>query len=199
MLPPHDPAPPPSDLQTPSDPSPPPLPPRLRPHLTSHPGAHPRPLAPGLLPDTALHPGPGFRGGLPGEQQPRASVSPLLVASPGAEARPAPPPSAIPSSSYLGHELLSTLKPPGSSDLHKPTLAPNFLPSPLATPQSFREPISKPGHSALNSMASPGPIQVIYLLPAATTTFPLFYAAACCSFKVGIVVYVWRVMLCCVS
>ncbi|XP_062314306.1 mRNA-decapping enzyme 1A isoform X2 [Osmerus eperlanus] len=150
-----------SYLQPHGYPPPAPFQPLLRPHLTSDPGVHPRPLAPGLLPYAPLHPGPRFRGGLPGEQQPRASVSPLLVASSGAEARPAPPPSAIPSSSYLGHELLSTLKPPGSSDLHKPTLAPNFLPSPLATPQSFREPISKPAHSALSSMASPGPIQQV--------------------------------------
>uniref|UniRef100_A0A3B5A2Y6 5'-(N(7)-methylguanosine 5'-triphospho)-[mRNA] hydrolase n=1 Tax=Stegastes partitus TaxID=144197 RepID=A0A3B5A2Y6_9TELE len=52
-----------------------------------------------------------------------------------------------PAPAYLGQEILSTLKaavPSVNSDIHKPILAPNFLPSTLVPPYSFQEPMGKP-------------------------------------------------------
>ncbi|KAK6303649.1 hypothetical protein J4Q44_G00261030 [Coregonus suidteri] len=134
----------------------PPIPfhPLLAPHLTADPGGNNRHLTPGLIPLMEARGGPGpsytfypvFPGGPSGDPQPQHSVSPLLVTPSGAEAC-GPPPG--PLSAYLGQDLLGSLK-PSPSDLHKPALAPSVLPSPLATPQSFREPIPKP--AALGSM-----------------------------------------------
>ncbi|CAB1329431.1 unnamed protein product [Coregonus sp. 'balchen'] len=137
-----------------------PFQPLLAPRLTAAPGGNNRHLAPGLIPlmearggagpSYTLHPSPVFPGGPPGE--PQHSVSPLLVAPSGAEARGPPP---VPPLAYLGQDLLGSLK-SSPSDLHKPALAPNFLPSPLATPQSFREQIPNP--AAICSIPT-GPVQ----------------------------------------
>ncbi|XP_035597079.1 mRNA-decapping enzyme 1A isoform X1 [Oncorhynchus keta] len=137
-----------------------PFQPLLAPRLTAAPVGNNRHLASGLIPlmearggpspGYTLHASPVFPGGPPGELQ--HSMSPLLVAPPGAEAR-GPPPG--PPLTYLGQDLLGSLK-PSPSDLHKPVLAPNFLPSPLATPQSFREQIHNP--AAICSIPT-GPVQ----------------------------------------
>ncbi|XP_014001074.2 mRNA-decapping enzyme 1A isoform X2 [Salmo salar] len=139
-----------------------PFQPLLAPRLTAAPVGNNRHLASGLIPlmearggpspGYTLHPSPVFPGGSPGELQ--HSMSPLLVAPPGAEAR-GPPPG--PPLTYLGQDLLGSLK-PSPSDLHKPVLAPNFLPSPLATPQSFREQIPNP--AAICSIPT-GPVQAV--------------------------------------
>ncbi|XP_058499086.1 mRNA-decapping enzyme 1A [Solea solea] len=107
---------------------------------------------PGLLPAPyALHPSPVFQSVIPmSDPQPRCSVSPFMVPPPGSEPRAAPPgpaAPAVPSGAYLGQEILNTLKPAVSSvnsDIHKPILAPNFLPSTLVPPHSFQEPMGKP-------------------------------------------------------
>ncbi|XP_029519929.1 mRNA-decapping enzyme 1A isoform X1 [Oncorhynchus nerka] len=137
-----------------------PFQPLLAPRLTAAPVGNNRHLASGLIPlmearggpspGYTLHASPVFPGGPSGELQ--HSMSPLLVAPPGAEAR-GPPPG--PPLTYLGQDLLGSLK-PSPSDLHKPVLAPNFLPSPLATPQSFREQIPNP--AAICSIPT-GPVQ----------------------------------------
>ncbi|KAK2851170.1 hypothetical protein Q5P01_007446 [Channa striata] len=108
--------------------------------------------APGLLPAPfALHPSPVLQAGVPrSDPQSRCSVSPLMVPPPSSEPRAAPPgpatPPAVPAA-YLGQEILNTLKPavPSvNSDIHKPILAPNFLPSTLVPPHSFQELMGKP-------------------------------------------------------
>lgn len=104
--------------------------------------------APGLLPAPyALHPSPVFHSGPRSESQPRSSGSPLVVPPASSEPRDALHGPAAASVSYLGQEILSTLKPPVpsvNSDIHKPILAPNFLPSTLVPPHSFQEPMGKP-------------------------------------------------------
>uniref|UniRef100_A0A4W5NJJ2 5'-(N(7)-methylguanosine 5'-triphospho)-[mRNA] hydrolase n=1 Tax=Hucho hucho TaxID=62062 RepID=A0A4W5NJJ2_9TELE len=139
-----------------------PFQPLLAPRLTAAPGGNNRHLASGLIPlmearggprpGYTLHPSPVFPGGPPGELQ--HSMSPLLVAPPGAEARGPPPGSPL---TYRVQDLLGSLK-PSPSDLHKPVLAPNFLPSSLATPQSFREQIPNP--AAICSIPT-GPVQAV--------------------------------------
>lgn len=122
-------------------------------HLAAQePGPNQRHQAPGLLPSPyALHPSPVFQTGAPrSDPQPLCSVSPLMVPPAGSETRAAPTGPAAPSAApaaYLGQEILSTLKPavPSvSSDIHKPILAPNFLPSTLFPPHSFQEHMGKP-------------------------------------------------------
>lgn len=125
------------------------LPPQL---AAQDPGSNQRHQAPGLLPAPyALHPSPVFQSVVPrSDPQPHCSVSPLMVPPPGSEHRAAPPgPTAPPPvpTAYLGQEILSTLKaavPSVNSDIHKPILAPNFLPSTLVPPYSFQEPMGKP-------------------------------------------------------
>ncbi|KAG7273282.1 hypothetical protein CRUP_009710 [Coryphaenoides rupestris] len=127
--------------------------PRQTPHLTAtpDPSATQRQLVPGLLPAPApsygLHPvGPGS------DPQPRCLISPLMVLPLGADPRPAAPAAAMAPpcapQAFLGHKVLSTLRPALPSmnvDIHnKPMLAPNFLPSTLVPPHSFQEPIGKP-------------------------------------------------------
>ncbi|CAL8323772.1 unnamed protein product [Merluccius merluccius] len=133
-----------------------PLDPLHPPHLTApDPGTAQRQLVPGLLPAPAsfgLQPGPVLHpGGSGSDPQPRCSISPLMVLPVRADPRPAAPVAMAPScapQAYLGHEILSALKPPLPSvnaDIHnKPVLAPNFLPSTLVPPHSFQEPIGKP-------------------------------------------------------
>ncbi|KAG9332427.1 hypothetical protein JZ751_014525 [Albula glossodonta] len=130
-----------------------PFEPQLLPRLNADPGGDrggtatlpktDRHLAPGLvpLPDVkgvpgyALHPSPVFLGA--GAVQ---SASPLLPEplGPTPQAPRCPPNGA----SYGPQSLLGQLKPDPA--LSKPSLAPNFLPAQLATPESFREPITKP-------------------------------------------------------
>lgn len=102
--------------------------------------------APGLLPAPfVLHPSPVFQAVVP-RSDPQLASSPLM-SSAGSESRAAPTASAAPSAAptaYLGQDILGTLKPAApavSSDIHKPILAPNFLPSTLFPPHSFQEPM----------------------------------------------------------
>ncbi|CAL8368624.1 unnamed protein product [Lota lota] len=134
-----------------------PLDPLHPPHLTApDPSTSQRQLVPGLLPASyGLQSGPVRHPVGPGsDPQPRCSISPLMVLPVGVDPRPAAPgapaamaPSCAPQA-YLGHEILSTLKPALPSvnaDIHnKPVLAPNFLPSTLVPPHSFQELIGKP-------------------------------------------------------
>ncbi|XP_054465120.1 mRNA-decapping enzyme 1A [Anoplopoma fimbria] len=127
--------------------------PLFPPHLSAQDtGSSQRHQVPGLLPAPyALHPGPVFQSVVPrSDPQPRCSISPLMVLPAGSEPRAAPPgagaPSAAPTA-YLGQDILNTLKaavPSVNSDIHKPILAPNFLPSTLFPPHSFQEPVGKP-------------------------------------------------------
>ncbi|KAM7412268.1 hypothetical protein PAMA_021968 [Pampus argenteus] len=126
--------------------------PLLNPRLAAQdPGSNQRHQAHGLVPAPyALHPGPAFQSvGPRSDPQPLCSVSPLMMPQAGSETRAAPPGPATPSvpAAYLGQEILSTLKPTVqsvNSDIHKPILAPNFLPSTLVPPHSFQEPMGKP-------------------------------------------------------
>ncbi|XP_034392924.1 mRNA-decapping enzyme 1A isoform X2 [Cyclopterus lumpus] len=127
--------------------------PLFPPHLSAQdPGSSQRHQVPGLLPAPyTIHPSPVFRSVVSrSDPQPQCSVSPLMVLPAGSEARAAPPVPAAPSSAptaYLGQEILNTLKaavPSVNSDIHKPILAPNFLPSALFPPHSFQEPMGKP-------------------------------------------------------
>ncbi|XP_028438795.1 mRNA-decapping enzyme 1A [Perca flavescens] len=126
--------------------------PLFPPHVTSQdPGSSQRHQVHGLLPAPyALHPSPVFQSVVPrSDPQPQCSVSPLMVLPAGSEPRALPgpaAPSAAPTA-YLGQEILNTLKaavPSVNSDIHKPILAPNFLPSMLFPPHSFQEPTGKP-------------------------------------------------------
>lgn len=127
--------------------------PLLSPHMGSQDhGSKQRHQVPGLLPAPyALHPSPVFQSAVPrSDPQPLCSVSPLMVPPAGSEPRAAPPvpvaSSAAPTA-YMGQEILSSLKaavPPVSGDVHKPILAPSFMPSTLFPPHSFQEPMGKP-------------------------------------------------------
>lgn len=140
-------------LQNQSFPAPAHQNPLLPPHLAAQdPTSNQRHQAPSLLPAPyALHPSPVFQSVVPrSDPQPLCSVSPLMMPPAASEPRAAPTgptaPSAAPTA-YLGQEILSTLKPavpPVSSDIHKPILAPSFLPSTLFPPHSFQEPMGKP-------------------------------------------------------
>lgn len=100
--------------------------------------------APGLLPAPfVLHPSPVFQAVIP-SSDPQLASAPLMVPPAGSEPRAAPAASVAPSAlptAYLGQDIL-TLKAAGpavSSNMHKPILAPNFLPSTLFPPHSFQE------------------------------------------------------------
>lgn len=119
------------------------LPPLL---AAQDPVSNQRHQAPGLLPAPfVLHPSPVFQAVVP-RSDPQL-LSSLMVTSAGSEPRAAPNASSTPSAAptaYLGQDILSTLKPATpavSSDVHKPALAPNFLPSTLFPPHSFQEPM----------------------------------------------------------
>ncbi|XP_075882306.1 mRNA-decapping enzyme 1A [Nelusetta ayraudi] len=126
--------------------------PMLPPHLAGHEaGLGQRHQVPGLLPAPyALHPSPVFQAATAPprpEPQPLCSVSPLMMPQAGPEVRSAPPgPGAPPPPApavYMGQEILSSLK-PAAVDVHKPVLAPNFLPSALFPPHKFQELAGKP-------------------------------------------------------
>ncbi|KAK7884380.1 hypothetical protein WMY93_027503 [Mugilogobius chulae] len=90
------------------------------------------PLPPGpQQPAFNLHPSPVF--------QPLSPVSPLAPApvTPQQQQQQQPP---QPPGAFLGQEILNSLK----ADVHKPILAPSFLPSTLVPPHSFQEPMGKP-------------------------------------------------------
>lgn len=121
-------------------------------HAAQDPMTNQRNQAPGLLPAPyALHLSPVFQSVIQrSDPQPHSSVSALMVPPAASEHRGAPPGTAaspVTPASYLGHDILSTLKPATpsvNSDIHKPILAPNFLPSTLVPPHSFQEPVGKP-------------------------------------------------------
>ncbi|XP_037540881.1 mRNA-decapping enzyme 1A [Nematolebias whitei] len=118
----------------------------------------------GLIPTSfVLNPSPVFQSVVPrSEPQPQCSVSPymmpladaeVLAAPAGSTASPAAP------STFLGQEMIGTLKPAVSSVnsvVHKHMLAPSFLPSTLVPPHSFQEP-KKDVFSQLPTMIKPIP------------------------------------------
>ncbi|XP_068160860.1 mRNA-decapping enzyme 1A [Antennarius striatus] len=122
--------------------------PLLPPHLEQHPASIQRHQAPGLLPAPyTLHPSPVFTSVVPKSDHPPLSA--LMAAPTSSDPRTAlPGPAAsAPPAVYLGQDILGTLKPAVasvSSDVHKPILAPSFLPSTLFPPHSFQEPAGKP-------------------------------------------------------
>ncbi|KAF3860210.1 hypothetical protein F7725_000465 [Dissostichus mawsoni] len=93
------------------------------------------------------HQVPGLLQLLGGPQvgPPAAVLSvPLMVVPAGQEPHAAP---SAPPTAYLGQDMLATLKaavPSVNHDIHKPILAPNFLPNRLFTPHSFQEPAVRP-------------------------------------------------------
>uniref|UniRef100_H3C7Z3 5'-(N(7)-methylguanosine 5'-triphospho)-[mRNA] hydrolase n=1 Tax=Tetraodon nigroviridis TaxID=99883 RepID=H3C7Z3_TETNG len=120
------------------------LPPLL---AAQDPASNQRHQAAGLLSAPfVLHPSPVFQAVVP-RSDPQLAGSPLMVPPAGSEPRAAPAASAAPSAApaaYLGQDLLSTLKPAAPAvgpDMHKPILAPSFLPSTLFPPHSFQEPV----------------------------------------------------------
>ncbi|XP_034551945.1 mRNA-decapping enzyme 1A [Notolabrus celidotus] len=108
--------------------------------------------APNLPPAPyALQPSPVFQSIVPkSEHQTLCPVSPLMMSPSGLEPHGAPPGPTAPlaaCTTFMGKEILSTLKPAVPSvnmNIHKPVLAPNFLPSALFPPHSFQEPKVKP-------------------------------------------------------
>ncbi|XP_015233259.1 PREDICTED: mRNA-decapping enzyme 1A [Cyprinodon variegatus] len=88
-----------------------------------------------------LNPSPVFKSVVPmPDPQPHCSVSPLLMASEHQNTLTSPTAS---SAAFLGQDMVSPLKAAASSvnsGIHKPILAPSFLPSTLVPPHSFQEP-----------------------------------------------------------
>ncbi|KAJ0036100.1 hypothetical protein NQD34_004777 [Periophthalmus magnuspinnatus] len=109
--------------------------PAANPHLHA-----PRPQQPAAILPSAfnLRPSPVFQPLSP-QADPRCPVSPL-----GPRQPPPAPPQPQPPGAFLGQEILNSLKPAVNTDIHKPILAPNFLPSSLVPPHSFQEPMGKP-------------------------------------------------------
>ncbi|KAM9341917.1 LOW QUALITY PROTEIN: mRNA-decapping enzyme 1A [Pholidichthys leucotaenia] len=109
-------------------------------HATKDPGSNHLHQVPGPPAPYTLHPSPVFQSVRPvSDSQPKSSASPLI-------GPPAGPEQCAPAS-YLGQELLGALKPAApsvNSEIHKPMLAPSFLPSSLVPPHSFQEPMGKP-------------------------------------------------------
>ena len=168
----------------------------LHPPQLTAPDPSQRQLVPGLLPAPAsygLQPGPVRHPVGPGsDPQPRCSISPLMVLPVGVDPRPAAPAAMAPPSApqaYLGHEILSTLKPALPSvnaDSHnKPVLAPNFLPSALVPPQSFQEllgkPLLRPGKEMEGFSQVPNRIKPMAV---SWTLFKLSYFTLCIFYKI---------------
>lgn len=122
----------------------PPLPPTAI-HNQAYPTVAVNPLlppqlhqAPAIIPAPYnIHPSPVFQS-----MGPRPDIQPHCPISPLAPSHP-PAPQQTPPGAVLGQEILNSLKPIVNTDMHKPILAPNFLPSTLFPPQSFREPMGK--------------------------------------------------------
>ncbi|XP_061841531.2 mRNA-decapping enzyme 1A [Nerophis lumbriciformis] len=94
----------------------------------------------GLLPAPyAIHHNPVFQSAVPRpDPQSICSLSPLMVPP---EARTTPAGPAAPRA-YMEQDILNSLKTSSQSlnvEIHKPVLAPNFLPSTLVPPHSFQE------------------------------------------------------------
>ncbi|XP_017273175.1 mRNA-decapping enzyme 1A isoform X2 [Kryptolebias marmoratus] len=119
---------------------------------------------PGLIPAPyVINPSPVFQSVVPRpEPQSQCSVSPLMMAQADAEILAAPAGStASPAAPtpFLGQEIMSIHKPavpPVNPGLHKPILAPSFLPSALVPPHSFQE-HKKDVFSQLPTMIKPIP------------------------------------------
>lgn len=126
-------------IPTSNPPLPPSAPPTAPVYLQNQSPLQPAPIPqqpPTILPSPYnLHPSPVFKPTAP-SANPHCPVSPLGL--PPHPAQPHPP------GAFLGQEILNSLKPAvNSADVHKPALAPNFLPSTLVPPQSFQEPMGK--------------------------------------------------------
>ncbi|XP_014846370.1 PREDICTED: mRNA-decapping enzyme 1A [Poecilia mexicana] len=112
---------------------------------THDPGSRQQPHGPAHIPAPyALNPSPVFKHMVPmPDPQPHCSVSPLLMAPAGSEHHNNLTAPAAPSAAFLGQDIVGSLKPAASSmnsGIHKPILAPSFLPSTLVPPHSFQEP-----------------------------------------------------------
>ncbi|KAM6925337.1 mRNA-decapping enzyme 1A [Xenentodon cancila] len=133
------------DLSSPYTQKPPyPPPAHQSPLFTAHdPSSNQQQQAPGLIPAPyALNPSPVFQSVVPRpDPQRHCSLSPLMMAGPQHHAAPTGPTAA--STAFLRTEIMGTLKPAVqsvNSDIHKPILAPSFLPNTLVPPHSFQEP-----------------------------------------------------------
>ncbi|XP_012732670.2 mRNA-decapping enzyme 1A [Fundulus heteroclitus] len=116
--------------------------PLLAQQFSSHdPGAGQQPHGPAPY---ALNPSPVFKSMVPmPEPQPHCPASPLVMAPGGSEQHNALTAPAAPPAAFLGQDMVGSLKPAASSvnsGIHKPILAPSFLPSTLVPPRSFQEP-----------------------------------------------------------
>lgn len=118
------------------------------PLLTGHdPGSRRQQQAPNLIPSPyAMNPGPVLQHVVPRpDSQSHCSVPPLMMPSAGSEhlaASSGLTDPATPSTAFLRKEILDSIKPviPSmNSDVHKPMLAPNFIPNTLVPPHSFQE------------------------------------------------------------
>ncbi|RVE70307.1 hypothetical protein OJAV_G00063220 [Oryzias javanicus] len=150
-----------------------PVPVHQSPLLTGHdPGSRPQQQAPNLIPSPyALNPGTVLQHVVPRpDSQSHCPVSPLMMPSAAPEhlavASGLTDPAAA-SAAFFRKEILDTIKPgiPSmNSDIHKPMLAPNFIPNTLVPPHSFQEHkmdlFSKPANliKPMSSLPmSPGP------------------------------------------
>lgn len=123
------------------------------PHLAAQdPGSNQVRQGHSLLPTSyALHPNPAFQPVGPGAK-PRSlgPVIPIMMPPAGSQTQNVPAGSTVASAApraYLEQELLSSLKPSVQSlnaEIHKPILAPNFLPSTLVPPHNFQERMREP-------------------------------------------------------
>lgn len=116
---------------------------------------------PVLIPSPfVMNPSPVFSRPEPKSQSSASSLmmpsadTEILAVPPGSTSSPAAP------ATFLGQQMVGALKPAASSvssGIHKPILAPSFLPSTLVPPHSFQEP-KMDVFSQLPTMIKPIPV-----------------------------------------
>uniref|UniRef100_A0A8C6VWP2 5'-(N(7)-methylguanosine 5'-triphospho)-[mRNA] hydrolase n=1 Tax=Nothobranchius furzeri TaxID=105023 RepID=A0A8C6VWP2_NOTFU len=117
--------------------------------------------------EPSLMAAPVFHSVVPRQDpQSQSSISSLMMSPSGSEhlATPSGPiASPVTPSSFLGQDLVGSLKPAASSvnsGVHKPVLAPSFLPSALVPPHSFQE-SNKEVFSQPPSLINPVPVSLL--------------------------------------
>ncbi|XP_047223122.1 mRNA-decapping enzyme 1A isoform X1 [Girardinichthys multiradiatus] len=151
---------------------------------THDPGSSQQPHGPGPIPTPyTLNPSPVFKSAVPmPDLQSNCSVSPLLMAPGSSEHHSTFTGPTASSAAFLGQDMVNSLKPSAPSvhsGIHRPILAPSFLPSTLVPPHSFQEPkkdvFSQPSNliapmSAIPmspGLAVPGSVASVLLSPSA--------------------------------
>ncbi|MEQ2206221.1 hypothetical protein XENOCAPTIV_025937, partial [Xenoophorus captivus] len=112
---------------------------------THEPGSSQQPHGPGPIPTPyTLNPSPVFKSAVPmPDLQSNCSMSPLLMAPGRSQHHSTFTGPTASSAAFLGQDMVNSLKPSAPSvhsGIHKPILAPSFLPSTLVPPHSFQEP-----------------------------------------------------------